>query len=214
MIFMKARSRYRLAGIPALGILLSLCFQSNIGRAQGLHFSQFFNSPLLVNPANTGLMSDHDFRIGANYRSQWSSVPVPFKSFSFYGDAQLFRRANQTNWLGLGGAVFTDKSGDGNLSLSRWEAFAAYHIELGEYQMISVGMSAASVTRSVNFAALTFDTQWDGYLFNNTLPNGETGTQTKTSFADISAGINYAIFPNELIYIKLGFAAAHVNQPN
>jgi type IX secretion system PorP/SprF family membrane protein len=199
--------------LRGLGCLFCL-LASVSGQAQGLHFSQFFNSPLLVNPANTGLMSDHDFRIGANYRSQWSSVPVPFKSYSFYGDAQLFHKSNRTNWLGLGGAVFSDKSGDGNLSLTRWEAFAAYHIEIGQYQMISVGLSAASVTRSVDFSKLTFDTQWDGYLFNSTLPNGEQGTLAKASYADISTGINYAIFPNEFVYIKLGVGLAHVNAPN
>jgi type IX secretion system PorP/SprF family membrane protein len=182
--------------------------------AQGLHFSQFYNAPMLVSPANTGLMSDNDYRAGANYRSQWAAVPVPFRSFSFYGDLQLFRRHNETNWLGLGGAMFTDKAGDGNLSLSRWEAFAAYHIELGEYQMISIGLSAATVERSVDFSRLTFDTQWDGYVFNNTLPNGEQGTLSKTRYLDIGAGLNYAIFPNELVYIKFGASVAHVNQPS
>lgn len=182
--------------------------------AQGLHFSQYYNAPMLVSAANTGLMSDKDYRVGANYRSQWAAVPVPFKSFSFFGDAQIFRRANQTNWLGVGGAMFADKSGDGNLSLSRWEAFAAYHIELGEYQMLSFGLSAATVERSVDFGRLTFDTQWDGFVFNNTLPNGEKGTLAKTNYLDIGAGVNYAIFPNELVYIKFGASLAHINQPN
>ena len=182
--------------------------------AQGLHFSQFYNAPMLVSPANTGLMSDKDFRIGANYRNQWGAVPVPFRSYSLYGDMQVFRRQNGTNWLGVGAAMFSDKSGDGNLSLSRWEAFAAYHIELGEYQMISVGLSAATVERSVDFNKLTFDTQWDGFVFNSTLPNGEKGALSKTNYADIGAGINYAIFPNELVYIKFGASVAHVNQPN
>ena len=181
--------------------------------AQGLHFSQFYNAPMLVSPANTGLMSDNDFRVGANYRSQWASVPVPFRSFSFYGDLQVFRRRNGTNWLGLGGAVFTDRAGNGNLSLSRWEGFAAYHIELGEHQMISVGLSAATVERSVDFSKLTFGMQWDGFVFNNTLPSGEKAALTKANYADVGAGINWAIFPTELVYIKLGASVAHINQP-
>ena len=42
--------------------------------AQDLHFSQFMNSPLLTNPANTGFIPDGDFRLGANYRNQCASV--------------------------------------------------------------------------------------------------------------------------------------------
>ena len=181
--------------------------------AQGIHFSQYYNAPMLTNPANTGLMSDKDYRVGANYRSQWSSVPVPYHTFSVYGDLQVFRARNQTNWLGLGGAVFSDKAGDGNLSLTRYEAFASYHVEMGDYQMVSVGLSAASVERTLDFNKLTWDSQWDGFNFDNTLANGEEGNLSKTKYMDVTAGINYAIFPTELVYIKIGVGVAHVNQP-
>ena len=40
--------------------------------AQDLHFSQFMNSPLTTNPANTGFIPGGDYRIGINYRNQWS----------------------------------------------------------------------------------------------------------------------------------------------
>lgn len=184
-----------------------------ISRGQGLHFSQFYNAPMLTSPANTGLMSDNDYRVGMNYRSQWAALPAPFRSFSLYGDMQVFRRHNGTNWLGLGGAMFTDKTGDGNLSLNRWEAFAAYHLQLGEYSMISVGGSAASVTRTVDFSKLTFDAQWDGYVFNSTLDNGETGYLSKARYTDLSAGLNFAIFPTDMMYLKMGVSVAHLNQP-
>jgi hypothetical protein len=54
--------------------------------AQDLHFSQFFNSPLTTNPANTGFIPDADFRLGANYRNQWSTImTVPYKTTSIFG---------------------------------------------------------------------------------------------------------------------------------
>ncbi len=191
----------------------ALVFIATLSRAQGLHFSQFYNAPMITSPANTGLMSDNDYRLGMNYRSQWASLPSPFRSFSLYGDMQVFRRRNGTNWLGVGGAMFSDKTGDGNLSLNRWEAFAAYHLQLGEYSMISLGGSAATVTRTVDFSKLTFDTQWDGYVFNSTLDNGETGYLSKAKYTDLSAGLNFAIFPTDMVYLKMGVAVAHLNQP-
>src|ERR1044072_8988636 len=60
--------------------------------AQDLHFSQFMNSPLLTNPANTGFIPAADYRLGMNYRNQWSSImTVPYKTMSAYGDGQVFR---------------------------------------------------------------------------------------------------------------------------
>jgi len=53
--------------------------------AQDLHFSQFFNSPLTTNPANTGFIPDADYRIGASYRDQYSSImTVPYKTISIF----------------------------------------------------------------------------------------------------------------------------------
>ena len=189
----------------------ALCIQSASG--QGLHFSQFYNAPLLSSPANAGLMNDKDYRASLIYRTQWGAVPVPFNTFSAAVDGQVFRNRNETNWLGLGAAIFSDKSGDGNLTLTRFEGFAAYHILIGEHNMISAGLSAASVTRSVDFSKLTFDAQWDGMAFDTRMSNKEVGASQKAGYADISAGVNYAYFPTEQLYIKLGAALAHINRP-
>ena len=80
-----------MAGIKKI-LLLLLMFAETIGYgyAQDLHFSQYFNSPLLVNPANTGFNPDYDFRVGGNYRNQWANVGNPYKTMSLWGDAKFF----------------------------------------------------------------------------------------------------------------------------
>lgn len=194
-------------------LLLSTAFVWQKLHAQGLHFSQYGNTPLLLSPANTALMPESDFRVGANYRNQWSSLPVPFRTISAYGDFQLLRNANNNNWLGIGGAFFSDRAGNGNLALIKTQLSAAYHVQLNEYNMFSVGLGAAFVQRSVDFTKLTFDTQWDGFTFDPRQANGENYAFQKTSYADITAGVNYAFFPNENIYIKLGAGLLHINRP-
>ncbi len=194
-------------------VVLMLVAAQHRSAGQGMHFSQYYNAPMLLNPANTALMSDADFRLGANYRTQWASVPVPFNTFSGFADFQLLRNHNLTNWMGLGLAMFNDKAGDGQLGLSRYEGFIAYHIQTGNYSMFSVGLSGAYVQRSVDFSKLTFDRQWDGFKFDATAYNEETGWKGETSFIDVGAGINYAYYPSEFTYIKLGIGLAHVNQP-
>ncbi|NDC40993.1 MAG: type IX secretion system membrane protein PorP/SprF, partial [Chitinophagia bacterium] len=57
-------------------ILLGIAVTVSLGfgaTAQDVHFSQYFTSPLTLNPGLTGLVPD-DIRAAANYRTQWSSV--------------------------------------------------------------------------------------------------------------------------------------------
>ena len=182
--------------------------------AQGIHFSQYYNAPMLLNPANTALMPDNDYRVGANYRDQWASVPVPYKTFSAYADFGVMRGKSENSWLGLGLSLFNDVAGNGNLSLTKFEGFAAYHVKLGMTSMVSAGLSGGYVQRSVDFSKLTFGLQWDGFSFDGNLPSGEVPGTRKTTYFDVGAGLNYAYFPNENVYIKLGGSIAHLNKPN
>jgi len=180
--------------------------------AQGLHFSQYYQAPLLLNPANTALMPEADYRATAHYRSQWANIPVPFTTLSAAADFQVLRNANETNWLGIGLAVFNDRAGKGDLSLFKGQLTAAYHVQLNSSNLFSAGLGLALVQRSVDFSKLTFDTQWDGFTFNPDRAQGENFQSAKTSYADVSAGINYAYFPNEFLYLQLGVGLLHINQ--
>jgi hypothetical protein len=57
-------------------IILIISMLPIAAMAQDLHFSQWFNSPLTTNPANAGFIPDADYRFGANYRNQWSSISL------------------------------------------------------------------------------------------------------------------------------------------
>jgi type IX secretion system PorP/SprF family membrane protein len=195
-------------------IAITVCFTTaQQANAQSIHFSQYYNAPMLLNPANTALLPDNDYRIGANYRTQWASVPVPYKTFSAYGDLEAFRGESGTNWMGIGAALFSDKAGDGDLSLTSAAAFLSYHLMMGEQFMVSAGGSAAYVQRSINYDKLTFDAQWDGFGFNPILANHEKGGILKINYFDVSAGINLAFLPNDNVYAKLGLGMANINQP-
>lgn len=192
--------------------ILSCCYIAG-AYAQGLHFSQFYNAPLLVNPANAALMPEDDYRIGVNYRTQWTSVPVPYKTTSFYADLQLLRNKLSTNWIGLGIANFNDKAGDGNLVLNKTQFSLAYHIVLNDFNMLSFGASGGFVQRNMDFNRLSFDTQWDGYSFNPLNSNGEKNGIIKTDYFDLCAGINYAYMPADNSYLKIGLGLSHINRP-
>jgi len=184
-------------------------------RGQSIHFSQYFNAPLLVNPANTALSPDYDYRIGANYRNQWAVLPVPFNTSSAFADVKIGSGGDKEtkNWLGLGGVIFNDRSGNGELSLLQMQGAIAYHLHLSRKMMLSFGGSGALVQRAVNLDKLTFDAQWDGYNFNTRRSNGEKLGTLKASYTTVNAGLNLAFFPNEAVYTKLGVGLANINEP-
>src|SRR5690349_6060643 len=123
----------RILVIMTAGLVTALA-----GRAQDLHFSQWYNSPLTINPANTGFIPDADYRLGANYRNQWSSVmTVPYKTMSIWGDAQVFRDRIESGWVGLGGAILRDVAGSGSLTSTKVYASIGYHQMIAASHLLS-----------------------------------------------------------------------------
>lgn len=181
--------------------------------AQNLHFSQFFHSPLTANAANTGFIPAADYRIGANYRSQWASIPVNFRTMSIWGDAQVLRDRFETGWVGLGGVILRDVAGSGNLSSTRAYASAAYHQMLGATGLLSAGFSIGYINKRVDISRFTYDNQWNGRFFDRTILSGETFLNTNIGYLDVQAGMNYAWFPTDDIYLHGGVAVMQLNRP-
>ncbi len=196
-------------------LFLVLC-QLAVGlslEAQDLHFSQWFNEPLLTNPANTGFIPDADYRLGANYRNQWSSVmSQPYKTMSIWGDAQVFRGRIQSGWLGLGGAILHDVAGASSLSTTEVYGSVAYHQMLGYSSLLSIGFNTGWVNKRINNSNLKFPDQFDGKFFDTNVPTSVTIDQPNVNYFDMQVGMNYAYFPNEKTYVNAGFSVQHINQ--
>jgi type IX secretion system PorP/SprF family membrane protein len=182
--------------------------------AQDLHFSQYFNSPLLVNPANTGFAPDVDWRAGVNYRNQWSNITNnPYKTMSAWGDVQLFNDRFENGWLGVGGAILRDVAGSGNLTSTKVYGSVAYHQMLGLASLLSVGFSGGWVNKRVDLSKLTFDNQWTGDFFDINIPNNEPFAYNSVGYLDINTGVNYAYFPSQNVYLNAGVSVMHLNKP-
>jgi len=189
--------------------------------AQDLHFSQYFNSPLTVNPANTGFIPDADYRLGVQYRNQWSAlVNAPYKTMTAFADAQVFRDRLENGWLGLGAVVLSDASvvlsdaaGSGNLRSTKVYGSVAYHQMLGFSSLLSAGFNIGYANKRVDPSKLTFPDQFNGEFFESGLPTQAVFSNTSTSYFDLHAGINYAYFPQENVYINAGYSISHVNKP-
>ncbi len=182
--------------------------------AQDLHFSQFFNNPLLTNPANTGFIPDADYRLGASYRNQYSNImSVPYNTFSIYGDAQVFRDKIETGWMGLGGVVLRDVAGSGSLTSTKIYASVAYHQMLGLGSLLTAGFNVGWANKRIDQSKLTFPDQFDGKFFDGTLPTQVQLVNDNINYFDMQAGLNYAYFPTENTFINAGYSIHHINEP-
>jgi len=182
--------------------------------AQDLHFSQFFNSPLSTNPANTGFIPDGDYRLGVNFRDQWSSImSLPYKTMSAFGDVQVMKNQDQTGWVGLGGLILRDVAGSGNLTSTKLYGSVAYHQMLGYASLLSLGFNVGYANKKINTSNLKFPDQFDGKFFDNKLPTSATLDKNNIGYLDMQVGLNYAYFPTDKIYVNTGLSVHHVNTP-
>jgi type IX secretion system PorP/SprF family membrane protein len=183
--------------------------------SQDLHFSQFFNSPLLTNPANTGFLPEGDYRIGVNYRNQWASVTAfPYKTMSAWGDVQMTPNAENTGWLGLGGVILRDVAGTGSLTSTKLYGSVAYHQMINQGSLVSLGFNVGWVNKNINTSNLTFPSQWNGKFFDvQHTAVAPKLDKNNINYFDMQVGMNYAYFTEGSLYLNAGFSAMHVNRP-
>ena len=90
-----------------------MCFLlMNVVAAQDPHFSQFYASPMTLNPALTGKI-DGNFRLAANYRNQWPTINNAFTTATASFDMPILAgRLPEFDTWGIGIIGLTDQSGN------------------------------------------------------------------------------------------------------
>ena len=159
--------------------------------AQDIHFSQFFETPLLRNPALAGIFSG-DVRMQSVYRTQWNSVTVPYQTVSLNGEYKLpVGRAN--DFLTLGAQLLYDKAGTAALTATHVLPTLNYHKSLSaERNMyLSIGFMGGLVQRRIDRSKITTNSQYDGTTYNGTLADGENFSKTSYSYFDGSVGMSF-----------------------
>src|ERR1700739_1244196 len=89
--------------------LLVICCLTQQAHAQDIHFSQFYETPLLRNPALAGIFTG-DYRFSSVYRTQWATVTTPYQTGSFNGEFKL-PTGKGNDFLTLAGEIYYDKAG-------------------------------------------------------------------------------------------------------
>jgi len=198
---------------PLLNLLLLLIIGSH-ACAQDIHFSQFFETPLLRNPALAGIFSG-DVRLQAVYRNQWNSVTTPYQTGSFNGEYKK-PVGRGDDFITLGGAILYDRAGTVALQSTHILPAINYHKSLSgeKNQYLSLGFMGGWVQRSIDRSKITTNSQYDGTGFNPGLSNGETFPRSSYSYLDASVGMSFntQVGDNSDNNIYFGIGYHHFNK--
>lgn len=151
-------------------ILLSiLCFQELI--AQDARYSQFYASPLTLNPAFTGLNSAR-YRVSTLFRSQGTSLSSPFTTYSSNYDMNFGKRAFAREYFGVGFSVLNDFLGGGAIVNNQFTASGAFHKILSRRHLLSGGLQLGVSSMSIrNYQDLTMPDNHNGYAYTQGFNN-------------------------------------------
>lgn len=181
--------------------------------AQDLHYTQFYNSPMNINPALTGIFNG-DKRFIGSFRDQWRSVPVPWQTFSAAFDSRITPAKRDAKGFFSYGLNFNyDKQGISRLNLINLNLLGSYTFQLNDKNLITGGLTFGYVTRGFDDEDLTWDSQWDGKEANLTTPSGEPIVDERIGFLETGLGLNYRWQKDHRTNFNLGVGGYHIAQP-
>lgn len=192
-----------------------LCISSVIVLAQDPNFSQFFASPLTLNPAFTGKFNG-EFRIAGNYRNQWPTINNAFTTYTVSADFSVLKnRISEIDQFGVGAMAFSDQSGNGILKNNYFALSTAYHKGLDEngYNQIGAGFQATYVNKRLDITNLKFEDQLTSLGFTGVTSEVFSAQQINLSYLDVNAGILFNGTSNGLNNYYAGVSLYHINRP-
>lgn len=199
--------------------------------SQDPHFTQFYNSPLTVNPAYTGVFSTigstTNIRVLSNYRSQWASSQSPYSTGTLQLDAKLGTQNDGNviqNFFNIGLLCMYDQSLNGAFKSSYFMGTGSLHLPIGGNsnngydgysKSLGLGFGAVYGNRMVDLTQISFSQQFSSGGFDLSLPNGEMGLNNMKPFFSLNAGLLYQAKFGEYgkNNFKLGLSGYHLNKP-
>jgi type IX secretion system PorP/SprF family membrane protein len=186
-------------------------------KAQDPAFSQYFSSPLNLNPALTANVNG-DWRVIANCRDQWIGPASPYTTGTIGYDGKILKsKVAETNYIGLGGMLMFDRAMAGILKTSYASINMSYNVLLAEGQdgdehRLGMGGGLTYAHAQVDYDRLNFAAQFVGNGFDTNLPTGEAALTNMKPYLSANIGLLYSYISN-YSNIDIGIAGYHLNKP-
>jgi len=188
--------------------------KSGTVQSQDVKFSQYFTSPLTVNPALCGLYNGQ-YRLMGNYRNQWQEIMYPYTSATFSAESQIHAKISEDDILAVGINGLTDRSNNGGLRNSSISGTISFHkaLDMEGISRLGVGLQAAYVSKVVDYSKMTFEPQFTPIGYDISLPTNELSNGFTINYLDYSAGIVYSYLSGDF-NIYGGASVSHISRPN
>lgn len=202
--------------IISLAILV-LALSSDV-RSQDLHFSQYEQIPLLLNPALTGIYKG-DVRAFMNYKEQWSSIENgKYETFLGSLDMKVLKEKkkggfiSEGDFLAAGLVLYSDKTAYNALKKTKISLSLSSNKIISSRHSLTAGLQTGYTQKKYDDSQLTWNNQFNGYNFDPNLESGES-SEASSTYMDVSAGLlwRYRVAPG--MVLNLGVAGFHLNKP-
>ncbi len=197
-------------------VLIIFCLSFS-AYAQDPHFSQFFASPLTLNPALTGKF-DGTLRVAGNYRNQLPTFNNVYTTSTLSVDFSILNKIiPETDTWGLGIIALTDKAGNGVLTNNYIGISTSYHKALNEdgFSQIGIGFQGVYGQKRVDFSKLIFADQLTPFGFDLSIPSADIANliNPNIKYLDVNAGLIYTTSTTDKNNFYLGASIYHINRP-
>jgi type IX secretion system PorP/SprF family membrane protein len=176
--------------------------------SQDIHWSQMNQLQSFQNPSRAGEYSE-DIKFTFAIKDQWRSVTKPYQTFLASVDTKLRKYDNfslATNFL-------SDVVGDGSFRTNQLGVICSYDKKLNQRFNFSFGFDLGLVNKVLDFSNFKFDSQYDGYFFNNILSSNENYANTSFTNFNIGLGIFVVVKLNKMNKLSLGLSSYNLNKP-
>src|SRR5204862_6491965 len=125
---------------------------------QDINFSQFYEVPMLRNPALAGIFSG-DYALTSAYRNQWQSVTTPYRTYAVGFEYKKSTRQNSNDFFTIGLQGTNDIAGDSRLRRTQVFPVLNFHKSLNSERdtYLSAGIMGGPVMQRFDPSQLTFD---------------------------------------------------------
>ena len=194
-------------------IICSLFLAFNL-KAQDINFSQFYELPLLRNPALAGIYKG-DLRATGTIRSQWGSVSAPYLTQALGAETRKSVSENSNNYFSFGIQVTNDIAGDSKLAKTQLFPLIAFHKSLStEKDMyLTLAFMGGIVNQRFDPTDLKFDDQFVNGSYSPTNPTQQTFSNTSFMYMDGAVGMSFSNTTANDIKYYLGSAYFHFTEP-
>jgi type IX secretion system PorP/SprF family membrane protein len=184
-------------------------------KGQDIHFSQFFEAPLLRNPSLAGIYTG-DYRIQGVYRDQWNSITNAYRTGSLNAEYKMHVGVGN-DFITTGLQAVFDKAGTVGLTTTQILPALNYHKSLSNEKTmyLSLGFMGGLIRKSIDITKITTDNQYSGGGYDATLPTGENFLSPNYTTWDASVGMSFntTFGPEQANSLFIGGAYHHLNRP-